>query len=144
MRLMGTLCSRCALSIFSFAAIVWSVYGDSCNLTNILSDKWSFARRPYVYFRFIGVPIKAITQPGSLEMKWYMCIISQFSYGNVVHCGDSTFFRGFHEEFSVCTALADCFALTFAICLLGISTMHAMDFMVSMDWLPILLYNENI
>ena len=86
-----------------------------------------------MYFRFIGLPIKAITQPGSLEMKWCMCIISRFSYGNVVHCGDSTFFRGFHVGFSVCTALTDCFALTFAICLLDISIIRAKNLMVLIE-----------
>ena len=62
--------------MFSFVAIVCFVLGESCNSTKFLSEKWSFARRPHVYFRLVGVPVKLMTLPGSLEMKWSMCIRS--------------------------------------------------------------------
>ena len=29
-----------------------------------------------MYFRFVGVPVKLMTLPGSLEMKWSICIRS--------------------------------------------------------------------
>ena len=49
------------LSIFSFAAIIYFVFGDSCNSTKSLSEKVFFARRPHMYFLLVGVLVKLMT-----------------------------------------------------------------------------------